>query len=224
MRKITTILFDLDGTILFTLPDLASSVNHALEKYGFPVHTEEEIKTYIGNGIGVLIRKALPAGTADDVWRRVRDEQREYYVWHCTDKTEYVPGMRKLLAELKDKGYILGMVSNKDNRAAERVIEHYYPGVFGFCMGETEGIPRKPDPAGPLHALQILGDRKPSETIYVGDSIVDYNTAVNTGCIPVLVNYGYGSAEVLKAAGCSHVAGSSEELLKEIESITGEIK
>ena len=172
-------LFDLDGTLLNTLEDLADGTNHALASFGYPRRTLEEIRRFVGNGAANLIAQAVPAGRDP---APVLKAFQAYYPTHCRIKTAPYPGIPEALAELRKK-YPIAIVSNKPDAAVKPLCAHYFPGIF--ALGETAGCPRKPDPAMVRKAMEAIGV---TDCVYVGDSEVDVLTAKNAGvpCLSVL--------------------------------------
>lgn len=209
----TGILFDLDGTLLDTLEDLADSVNHVLAANGYPARTLAEVRAFVGNGAGQLIRKAAPEGT--DVEALLAQFQR-YYAGHCQIKTRPYPGILEALAELSRK-YPLAIVSNKPDAAVKALCAQYFPGIP--AMGETAQCPRKPAPDMVLRAMAELGVER---CIYVGDSEVDIQTAHNAQVPCLSVLWGFRSQYDLLEAGGSETlfCDSTEELVKRIEELT----
>ena len=175
----TGILFDLDGTLLNTLEDLADGTNYALASFGYPQRTLEEVRRFVGNGAANLIAQAVPAGRDS---APVLKAFQAYYPTHCQIKTAPYPGILEALAELGRK-YPIAIVSNKPDAAVKPLCAHYFPGIF--ALGETAGCPRKPDPAMVRKAMEAIGV---TDCIYVGDSEVDVLTAKNAGvpCLSVL--------------------------------------
>lgn len=175
----TGILFDLDGTLLNTLEDLADGTNYALSSFGYPERTLEEIRRFVGNGAANLIAQAVPAGQDP---APVLKAFQAYYPAHCQIKTAPYPGILGALAELRKK-YPIAIVSNKPDAAVKPLCAHYFPGIFS--LGETAGCPRKPDPAMVRMAMKAIGA---TDCVYVGDSEVDVLTAKNAGvpCLSVL--------------------------------------
>lgn len=172
-------LFDLDGTLLNTLEDLADGTNHALASFGYPRRTLEEVRRFVGNGAANLIAQAVPAGRDP---APVLKAFQAYYPTHCRIKTTPYPGVPEALAELRKK-YPIAIVSNKPDAAVKPLCAHYFPGIF--ALGETAGCPRKPDPAMVRKAMEAIGV---TDCVYVGDSEVDVLTAKNAGvpCLSVL--------------------------------------
>ena len=172
-------LFDLDGTLLNTLEDLADGTNHALASLGYPRRTLEEVRRFVGNGAANLIAQAVPAGRDP---APVLKAFQAYYPTHCRIKTAPYPGVLEALAELGEK-YPIAIVSNKPDAAVKPLCAHYFPGIF--ALGETAGCPRKPDPSMVRKAMEAIGV---TDCVYVGDSEVDVLTAKNAGvpCLSVL--------------------------------------
>lgn len=209
----TGILFDLDGTLLDTLEDLADSVNHILAANGYPARTLAEVRAFVGNGAGQLIRKAAPEGA--DVEALLAQFQR-YYAGHCQIKTRPYPGILEALAELS-RNYPLAIVSNKPDTAVKALCAQYFPGIP--AMGETAQCPRKPAPDMVLRAMAELSVER---CIYVGDSEVDIQTAHNAQVPCLSVLWGFRSRYDLLEAGGSETlfCDSTEELVKRIEELT----
>ena len=182
-------IFDLDGTLLNTIDDLASSVNHCLDAFGFPVHTTKEIRTYIGHGISNLIRRSLPEDHKEDDYERVYALFKEYYPKHATDETVPYPGILSLLSSLKEHGIKTAIVSNKNDYSVQILNEHFFNGLIDIAVGERKGIRKKPDPSSVLEVMERLGSKNP---LYIGDSSVDFDTAANAGVDCCLVTWGFG--------------------------------
>ncbi len=209
--KIKAVLFDLDGTTLYTLPDLRDAVNHALEKNGYPVLTEDQVRRFIGNGLRKLVARALPEDSSQETVQKVLEDLEEFYSVHLADGTRPYEGITELLEQLKREGYLTGAVTNKVEPAAVKLMDTFFPGLIDVTVGEREGIPRKPDPAMVEAALVKLGVAA-DECVYVGDSDVDVRTAKNSGCVQLSVTWGYRSREELTAAGAERFAESPAEI------------
>ncbi len=210
MRKYDAVLFDLDGTVLDTLPDLTASVNFALNGQGRKARSETEIRGFLGNGIRRLFE--LAAADADEREREALIAAfRGHYFDHCRDKTKPYPGVGATLAALKEEGIDVGLVTNKVHEAASVLAERFFPGVFAVVEGQREGIPRKPNPTMANRALTALG--VPAERcLYVGDSEVDAATAANVGCDFAAVSWGYRDRAVLAALEPSFLADDTASL------------
>ena len=180
-------IFDLDGTLLNTLDDLAASVNFALRTRGFPERRKPEIRLFLGNGIRYLMHKAVPEGTSEQDYEKAFALFRAYYLEHCLDETKPYPGILELLKVLNGNTYQLAIVSNKLQPAVEELNERFFRDYVSVAIGESKDVRRKPAPDTVLMALKRL-NAKPEEAVYVGDSEVDIETAHNAGlpCISVL--------------------------------------
>lgn len=206
------IIFDLDGTILNTLEDLSDSTNYALSKYHFPKRTIEEVRGFVGNGIGKLIERAVPAGTEPAVVEKVLADFKVYYGEHCADKTKPYDGIKEMIGKLKKQGYMTAVVSNKADFAVQQLCGDYFPGLFDFVVGEREGIRRKPAPDSVLEVLERLQIEK-KNTLYIGDSEVDIQTADNAGVDQVSVEWGFRKREYLLLQGAKKIVKTPEEIL-----------
>ncbi len=209
--KYELVIFDLDGTILDTLEDLTDSVNHALKKYGYPVRTIEEIRSFVGNGLLMLARRAIAPETDETVIQEVLAEQKAYYKEHCSDKTRPYEGIVELLGGLKEAGCKLAVVSNKADYAVQILCEQYFPGIFHMAVGEKENVRKKPAPDSVNAVLEELQvDR--SRAVYVGDSEVDIETAQNAGLEAVLVSWGFRDTCFLQKRGAKTLVHTVNEL------------
>lgn len=214
-RKI--IIFDLDGTLLNTIDDLGYACNHALAAEGLPTHAIEAYPRLVGNGVNKLIERALPASlkssadATETLVQRVRTHFIPYYDAHNCDYTRPYEGISELLEELKKCGHRLAVASNKYQAATEKIVAHFFPGMFETVLGEREGIPRKPNP-------QIVSDIRNGcdwPVLYIGDSLVDKETAFNAGVPFVACSWGFVPRNQLVEAGCESIIDSPSELLKE---------
>jgi phosphoglycolate phosphatase len=194
-RKIDTVIFDLDGTLLDTLEDLADSVNYALNCYDMPLKSKEQVKSYVGNGIRMLMIRAVPGGGDNPLFEDVFKTFKEYYNEHCNDKTKAYDGILELINVLKDKGYSLAIVSNKVDSAVKNLCKRYFNDI-DVAIGDREGMKIKPAPDSVNLALCELGKTKET-AIYVGDSDVDLETAKNSGLECISVLWGFRDKEFL---------------------------
>lgn len=197
---ITTIVFDLDGTLLDTLEDLTDSVNYALEKFHFPERTIDEIRSFVGNGIANLIARVLPEGTENPHYGEVLKTFREYYALHCKDKTRPYDGILQMLDILQGHAYQMAVVSNKFDAAVKELCELYFGDRIRAAVGESGKVRKKPAPDAVYQVLEELST-PPEQAVYVGDSDVDLATAANVPMTCVSVTWGFRSREQLLAAG-----------------------
>ena len=217
-RKISTIVFDLDGTLLNTLEDLADSTNYALRQYGFAERTLEEIRAFVGNGVRKLIERALPEGAENPLFNSVFSCFKSYYVDHCMEKTGLYAGIPEMLHELKSAGYHLAIVSNKLQSGVDELYEHYFSDTVDVAVGERPELNRKPAPDMVLLALEKLGVST-DEAVYVGDSDVDVATARNSGLPCISVLWGFRDKEFLVQHGAHCFAQTPEEICRIIKSM-----
>lgn len=197
---ITTIVFDLDGTLLDTLEDLTDSVNYALRKFGFPQRTIDEIRSFVGNGIANLIARVLPDGNENPRYGEVLKTFREYYALHCKDKTRPYDGILQMLDSLQGDAYQMAVVSNKFDAAVKELCELYFGDRIRAAVGESEKVRKKPAPDAVYQVLEELSV-SPEQAVYVGDSDVDLATAANVPMTCISVTWGFRSREQLLAAG-----------------------
>ena len=206
------IIFDLDGTLLNTIDDLGYACNYALAKTGYPTHPIESYPAKVGNGINNLIRRALPEAERTEAnILRVREYFVPFYNEHNCDYTRPYKGMPELLAKLKAEGHLLAVASNKYQAATEKIVTHFFPGVFDAILGEREGIERKPNPQIVFDILSTFNAQH--STLYLGDSLVDYETAKNAGVPFVACSWGFVARETLVQAGIEHIIDKPEDLI-----------
>lgn len=206
------IIFDLDGTLLNTIDDLGYACNHALAEEGYPTFGIGDYPAKVGNGINNLIRRALPeeARTEENILR-VRAHFIPYYDAHNCDFTRPYAGIPELLAGLKAQGHLLAVASNKYQAATEKIVHHFFPGVFDVVLGEREGVERKPDPQ---IVRDILSRCAPTDgVIYIGDSLVDRDTAANAGVPFIACSWGFVPRERLVEAGIRHIVDRPDEIV-----------
>lgn len=205
-------IFDLDGTLLNTLPDLVRLTNMVLSERGWPERTSDEILSFVGKGGRNLIGRAAPAGTPDEQLDEAFERWRELYPTYGHSMTKPYEGIPEVLEQLKARGAKLGVLSNKFDAATQAVTAEHFPGVFHLVRGECEEIPRKPDPAGLQFMMGQLGIQ-PADVLYVGDSGSDVETALRANVAPAAVSWGYRSRDVLKAAGAETIIDAPADLL-----------
>ncbi len=212
MKNYDTVIFDLDGTLLNTLEDLADGVNHVMEENGYPKRTLEEVRHFVGNGIRRLMEQAVPETVSGDEFERVFEEFKSYYTEHCQIKTRAYDGIMRLLETLKKQGYDMAIVSNKNHAAVCELNEIYFKEYINVAIGQKDGIRKKPAPDTVIQALKELGKEKET-AIYVGDSEVDFATAENTGMDCVLVTWGFRTTDELSVFKPRAFIEKPEELL-----------
>jgi phosphoglycolate phosphatase len=212
MRKYDTIIWDMDGTLLDTLDDLADSVNAALTEYQLPVRTRDEIRSFIGNGINRLLELSVPGGKEHPRFEEILSFFKDYYKGNSSNKTKPYAGLDKLLPELKKRGYRMAIVSNKIDSAVKTLTEQFFKGLMAAAIGNSEGLRRKPFPDEVLEALRIMGEEKAS-AVYIGDTEVDIETAKNAGVDCICVSWGYRSKQELLAQGAELIIDTPEALL-----------
>ena len=205
------VIFDLDGTILNTLEDLADATNYALGKHGCPLRTIEEVRRFVGNGIRKLIERAVPAGMTEQEIDGVHQTFSDYYQQHCADKTCPYEGILPLLQRLRAAGCLTAVVSNKADVAVQPLCRQYYEGLFDYAVGEREGIRRKPAPDAVLEVLRRL-EVDAADAIYIGDSEVDIQTAANAGLDCIVVTWGFRDRAYLEGQGGRRFVDSPEEI------------
>ena len=211
----STILFDMDGTVLDTLQDLWASTNAVLRELGHPERSLDDIRSYVGNGARNQIRRALPEGSGDDAIDDALSRYRAHYAAHCRDHTKPYPGVVEALRRLKDAGKKLAVVSNKPDAAVRLLSDEHFGGLLDVAIGETPALRRKPAPDTVDAALAALGAEK-TGAVYVGDSEVDVATAQNAGLPLIAVSWGFRSREALQAAGATTIVDTPEELLAQL--------
>ena len=209
------IIFDLDGTLINTIDDLGQACNHALAACGFPTHEIQDYPRLVGNGINRLIERALPEQHRNEqTVLQVREHFVPYYDIHNCDLTQPYEGINELLAELKKQQHILAVASNKYQAATEKIVAQLFPGIFDIVLGERENIPRKPDP-------QIVYDithhpsliTHSSSLLYIGDSLVDAQTAKAAGVPFVACTWGFCTREQLQSAKPDYIINHPAEVL-----------
>ena len=208
------VVFDLDGTLINSLEDLADSANWMLMQHGFPTHPVDAYRYFVGDGMRKLIERILPPEERNDMQiERCKAEFLAYYTIHMEDKTVAYPGMIELLKELKDRGLKIAVATNKVHSAVAPLMEKYFPGIrFDSMIGQREGVPVKPHPQI-MYDIQQETGCQPSETLHVGDTATDMQLAHNAGVTPVGVLWGYRPLEELQEAGAKFIIERPEELL-----------
>ena len=215
------IIFDLDGTLINTIDDLGQACNHALSACGYPTHKIEDYPRLVGNGINKLIERALPEEYRNEATvLRLREYFVPYYDAHNCDLTRPYDGIPALLQALKTQGHILAVASNKYQAATEKIVAQLFPDTFDVVLGEREGVARKPDPQIVYDIWSDGSDKSDgSETLYIGDSLVDAKTAQAAGVKLVLCTWGFCTEEQLATANPDYMVHHPAEILPIIEQI-----
>ena len=209
-----TFIFDIDGTLLDTIGDLAASVNYALRTNGMPEHSTDDVRRFVGNGVRLLMERAVPDGAANPLFDDAFADFRQHYMVHSLDTTRPYDGIPETLAELKSRGCRLAVVSNKFMSATQELIRHFFPDTIEVAIGEheAEGIRKKPAPDTVFAALKQLGVGK-EDAVYVGDSDVDILTARNSGLPCISVLWGFRDRDFLIQHGAKTLISAPHELL-----------
>lgn len=208
-------IFDLDGTILDTLDDLANSVNFALNQSNLPKRSVAEVRKFVGNGIRKLIERAVPNETKKDVVDKVFEDFASHYKIHCADNTKSYDGIDELLNKLKNDEIKVAVVSNKADFAVQDLCKEYFPNIFDFAVGEKAEVRKKPAPDSVNTVLETLNiDKK--DAVYIGDSEVDIETAKNAHMECISVNWGFRDEDFLKENGAKRIISSPAKLYEEI--------
>lgn len=208
-----TYIFDLDGTLLNTLGDLAASTNYALRQYGMPEHTIDDVRRFVGNGVGKLIERAIPGGLTNPQYEDVLATFRKHYMLHSLDTTAPYPGIESLLHSLRSHGCNVAVVSNKFYNATVELCRHFFADTVEVAIGERENIRRKPAPDTVFEAMRQLGVSG-EDTVYVGDSDVDVATARNSGIPCISVLWGFRDRDFLIEHGATTFVNTPEDILK----------
>lgn len=208
------VIFDLDGTLLNTISDLAEAANYALEKAGFPVHSPAAYPYFVGNGVTRLLERVLPEDERTDAnVKLLREYFTDYYGSHLTCHTEPYRGIHELLRQLRDNDIAVAVASNKYQEAVTRLITHYFPDIdWAVVAGQREGVPVKPDPSIVFGILMVCPTPK-SQVLYVGDSGVDMVTARRAAVTSVGVTWGFRGEQELRNNFADHIVSDSERIL-----------
>ena len=210
---IKLVIFDLDGTLLNTLEDLKECTNYILRKYHFPEHPLDSYRYFVGNGIPVLIQKAIPSGTPKEIEVKILEEFLAYYDLHKADLTAPYPGIVSLLETIQDQGIQIAVASNKIHDAMAPLMEYYFPTIrFLAALGNREGVPPKPDPQIVKDIISMT-DFNLSEVLYVGDTKVDMETAHRAQLQAVGVLWGFRDREELEESHAEYIISTPDQLL-----------
>lgn len=213
MASFDAYIFDMDGTLLDTLPDLAFLTNKALESVGFPTHDEETIRSFVGGGAAALIAKATPADADEGIREHVLQTWRQMYPVYGTAKTVPFDGIPEALDELRAMGKKLGVLTNKFDAAAQLVADTHFPGKFDQVVGESPRTPRKPDPTALLRMIDELGTT-PERVVFVGDTPADVQVAHNAGAFAVVMDWGYAQKSFYEDCPGDVVFSTTEQLME----------
>ncbi len=209
--KYELVIFDMDGTILYTLDDICDGVNVSLSKHGLPVRTKDEIRRHIGNGIRHEIESSVPEGTKESMIDAVFHDFHAWYEIHCNDRTRPYDGIVELLEDLKQAGIHCAVVSNKADYAVKALNEIYFKGLLEAGVGEKDGIARKPAPDEVDEVLRLLNMER-NRAVYIGDSEVDIETAANAGMDCIGVSWGYRDRKWLQECGAEVIVDDVSQL------------
>lgn len=212
MKEFETYVFDLDGTLLETLKDLAASTNYALRTHNMPEHSIEDVRMFVGNGVKKLMERAIPNGIENPQFEDVYATFRQHYLEHNLDTTKPYEGIPELLAELKARGKKLAIVSNKFYAATQELARHFFPDTIEVAIGERENIKKKPAPDTVIEALRQLGASRET-AVYIGDSDVDIMTAKNCDMPCVSVLWGFRDKKFLTEHGATFFVEKPSQLL-----------
>ena len=212
-QKFKTFIFDLDGTLLNTLNDLAASTNHALLTNGMAERSIDEVRQFVGNGVRLLIERAVEPGTDKATIDRVFADFKTHYMHHSLDTTRPYDGIMDMLHELRHRGIRIAVVSNKLYAATRELCHHFFADTVEVAIGEKEGIRRKPSPDTVIEAMLELGVDK-TDAVYVGDSDVDIATAKNCGIPCISVLWGFRDKDFLIEHGAQTFVSHPSELLE----------
>ena len=216
MKEYTTYVFDLDGTLLATLDDLACSTNYALRMHGMPEHPTEDIRRFVGNGVRKLMERAVPDGLRNPRFEETYECFRQHYMKHNLDTTKPYPGVLELLGELRRRGKRVAVVSNKFYAATRELCRHFFGDTVEVAIGEREDIRRKPAPDTVYEALRQLGVGK-ENAVYIGDSDVDVATARNSGLPCISVLWGFRDRDFLVEHGATTFVEYPRQILPDGE-------
>ena len=211
--KFSAVIFDLDGTLLDTLADIAISANEVLRRIGAPEHPVEAYKTLVGDGVAVLFQRAWPATLNDPLLlQRAIEGFHEIYAGQWNKRSKPYDGIENLLSRLTEHRMPLAVLSNKPDRFTRQCVDHFlHPFIFSSVHGQKEGVPRKPDPAGVFNVARELAVRT-EDIAYVGDTNTDMETAVAAGCCAIGVTWGFRAAEELRRCGAQEIVQTPGEL------------
>ena len=216
MKNVKYIIFDMDGTLLDSLTDLQNTLNYCFRKVGFPERNYQEVRSFVGNGLRKLIERAVPDRTSDEKIDEILAAFKEHYMVHCADFTAPYEGVIDMLAKLKAAGYKMAIVSNKADEALKVLSKQFFGDYIDVAIGERAGMEKKPAPDLVYLAMDELRADK-ENTVYVGDSEVDYQTSVNSGLPCISVLWGFRDKELLESYGAKCFAYLPQEVVEILE-------
>ena len=211
--KYDTLIFDLDGTLLDTLDDLTDSLNFSMRECGYPQRTKDEVRRFVGNGIGRLVALSVPEGTSRDGLNKALLAFQSHYILNCAHKTKPYDGITEMLETARSKGFRTAIVSNKIDTAVKALSKRYFGGLIDVAIGERQNVRRKPYPDMVITAIQEL-KAEAERTIYVGDSEVDIATAQNAALPCISVSWGFRTPGELAENGAEMIVNTPEELIR----------
>ena len=218
MKKV--IIFDLDGTLLDTLDDLRLSVNFALAHFGYPERSREQVRKDIGHGVAKLIERSIPLGISSNNYQKCLEIFRKSYSQNYNINTRSYDGCLDMLKHLINEGYIVTVATNKLVEIAKILLDHHFPGVFDYIQGDKLGIQKKPNP-DMINAIADHYHVNKDEILYIGDTNVDEETAINAEVDYALVTYGYRTTEeIKKMCSCTNLLDTPKDIIKNIKSIS----
>lgn len=213
MIQYDSYIFDLDGTLLYTLDDLTNSVNHAMRDYNWKEHTTDDVRQMVGNGVRKLMERAVPGGKTNPLYEEAYNSFIKHYLKHNEDTTRPYDGIMETLAELKRRGCKMAVVSNKYCKATEELCKHFFHDYIDVAIGESENVRKKPAPDSVIEAMRRIGADK-GTSVYIGDSEVDIETAKNSGLPCISVLWGFRDKDFLIRHGAATLISHPADLLK----------
>lgn len=214
--KYDAIIWDMDGTLLYTLEDLQSAVNHVLQKYSLPERSLEQTCAAVGNGVVKLMELSVPGGKNDPRFAQMMSDFTAYYEKHCTEKTRPYDGIIPVMRSLRAQGIKMAVVSNKPGYGVKALSDLYFEGLLDVCMGVNDALRRKPAPDMVWAAIEQLGAER-ERCVYIGDSEVDFATAKNAGLDCISVLWGFREESFLRSVGAATFAKTPQNLLELIK-------
>jgi len=212
MKKFDAVIFDLDGTLLYTLDDVTDSINYMLEKHHFALRSRDEIKSFVGEGAGRLMERAIPGGRSNPEFEKCLADYFVHYFANMQNKTYPFEGIPETVRKLYEGGFKMAVVSNKIDNATKELTQKYFGDYIKVAIGQSADIASKPAPDTVFQALEELGV-SPDKALYVGDMEIDIETARNSGTVSVAVTWGYRAREFLEENGAEYVIDRPQELL-----------